>query len=175
MKTILFLISALGFTFMSLAQTKSNFAEMQMISDLKRINGELKTILFQTNDGNHILLLDKHDAIILQKIGKSGIEIEKEYTITAGKEETFFLDAFAGSDQIYLLSGYLENKQMIVCKTSIDMGTLEINDKTTKLNNFPCKNEYYSSKDFEMKSSPDNKLHLLLFIDEMTNNDSASF
>ncbi|MPM05435.1 hypothetical protein SDC9_51725 [bioreactor metagenome] len=173
MKAILIFTAAVCSFFISSAQSACSFAQMQKISELKRINGELKTILFETNDEKHVLLLDKHNEIILQKISDSGVEIEKEFTIVSANEETFLLDAFAGSEQIYVLSGYLKNKQLIVCKTIIDMENLEIAGKTTQLYSFPCKSDFYCSKDFKMISSPDNKFHLMLFIDEMTNNDSA--
>ncbi|HBG70825.1 MAG: hypothetical protein A2W93_00815 [Bacteroidetes bacterium GWF2_43_63] len=181
MKAIFLLTASLCATFMSFAQNKCDFAEMKTISELTKMNYALKSFLVRTNDEKHVLVVEKSNKLILQKIGNSGVEIEKEFSFKFEKIETFFLNAFAGKEQLYIFSGFMKDKELSVCKTAISLDNLEVSAKTEVINSFPCKEEYFDFADsddndgfqgFKIISSPDNNNHALLFIDKLTSKDS---
>lgn len=165
MKSTFILIAALLVSCIALAQNKCDFAEMQTISDLKKLSNVNKSKLFDTEDGKHVLLVEKKGKVILQKIDGSGITLEKEYPLELEHQETTLLNAFTGKNQLFVISYFYENKKIVICKTIINIEDLSLSGKTSEIDRFPNFN-------FKLIASPDDKFHVFVFVDKTTK-DSA--
>lgn len=175
MKVIFVLYLIMSFCLNGMTQIRCDFAEMKVISEVKKENQHDVSKLFETSDGQWVLLLYREDKLTLQKLDEDfNVRIEKEYTIKMDGGKTLILDVIGNKEKLFVFSGNFHSNSMHVYKTEISLGNLNISSPTEPFNSFPNKDNWFSyNNNYKLISSPNNNCHLFLFIDRETQKDSA--